>query len=166
MTSHDPGKSARQIEVTVISQHPSAPVDESLLAAAVRSVLSGEGVHRATINVAVIDDAEIQRLNRQFLAHDHATDVLSFLMEAGDDGMEGEIAVSAETATRQAARFGWQSADELLLYVIHGALHLAGFEDGTPQERAEMRGREAHWLRHFGVEHREDRLALTSNGGA
>ena len=89
----------------------------------------------ARISVAVVDDATIAVLNRQFLRHEGPTDVLSFLLEQDEDGLEGEVVVSAETARRTAPRFGWSEGEELLLYVIHGTLHLAGYDDAKPREQ-------------------------------
>ncbi len=58
--------------------------------------------------------------------------MLSFVLEQGEGFLDGEVVVSAETAQRAAPRFGWSAAEELLLYVIHGTLHLAGYDDATP----------------------------------
>ena len=68
-----------------------------------------------------MDDRTIQQLNRQYLDHDEPTDVLSFLLEREAERLEGEIVVSRDTAACSAPAYGWTPADELLLYVIHGA---------------------------------------------
>ena len=95
---------------------------------------SADGIPgKATISVAVVDDDAISELNGEFLGHQGPTDVLSFVLEQGEDFLDGEVVVSAETAQRAAAEFGWSAAEELLLYVIHGALHLAGYDDATPR---------------------------------
>jgi probable rRNA maturation factor len=60
------------------------------------------------------------------------------------------VIVSADTASRRAAEFGWQMQDELLLYVIHGTLHLTGFDDKTDSDRAVMRAKEEQYLRSLG----------------
>jgi probable rRNA maturation factor len=60
--------------------------------------------------------------------------------------------VSADTAATESTRYGWLPADELLLYVIHGTLHLAGYLDGTDEERKKMRGREDHYLAQHGLQ--------------
>ena len=98
---------------------------------------------KTTISVAVVDDAAISKLNEEFLRPPGPTDVLSFLLERGDEFLDGEVVVSAETALRMAPRYGWSAGEELLLYVIHGTLHLAGYDDATPQQRAMMRSRES-----------------------
>jgi probable rRNA maturation factor len=132
------------------------PVDDHRLRQAVQAALADESVRRATVSVAVVDDATIQRLNRQYLGHDEATDVLSFVLERSEDSLEGEVVVSADTARSAAPQFGWSAADELLLYVIHGVLHLVGYNDILPGERIAMRNRERACLAALGLEHRFD----------
>jgi probable rRNA maturation factor len=108
----------------------------------------------------VVDDETIHDLNRRFLAHDYATDVLSFALEQSADGLDGEIIVSADFATASAPRYEWSAADELLLYVIHGALHLAGYDDHEPDDISRMRAAEARHLALAGLRaHRESRSA-------
>lgn len=69
----------------------------------------------------------------------------------GSDRLEGDVIASAETAIRLAARYDWPADDELLLYVVHGMLHLVGYDDRDPASRAEMRGREQHYLAELGL---------------
>ena len=66
--------------------------------------------------------------------------------------IEGDVIVSAETAIQLAARYDWPPADELLLYVIHGTLHLVGYDDLDDASRAEMRSRERHYLAALGLQ--------------
>ena len=65
--------------------------------------------------------------------------------------MPNSIIVSADTAISSAARYGWTAMDELLLYVIHGTLHLTGLDDHEPADIAEMRRQEARYLAPFGL---------------
>lgn len=139
------------IEVEIANEQVRLPVDEARMAAAARNVLSGEGISSGTISLAVVDDPRIHELNRSYLNHDCPTDVLSFVLEQTPDHLDGEVIVSADTALASAARFGWPAADELLLYVVHGCLHLAGHDDQTDAARAKMREREAHYLAAFGL---------------
>lgn len=129
-------------------------IDSRRLRRAVRLVLTEAGIRSGEISVAIVDDQRIHELNRNFLQHDYATDVLSFLLEsAGPTGpITGEIVASGDYAAREAPRYGWPPADELLLYVIHGALHLAGYDDRTKSQAAEMRTAETAYLARLGVE--------------
>ncbi len=117
-------------------------------------ILDEASIGEAEISVAVVDDPTIHQLNRQYLSHDDPTDVLSFVLERSAERLEGEVVVSADTACRTAPRFAWSAADELLLYVIHGTLHLVGHDDRTPDDRAAMRARERACLGRFGLEPR------------
>ena len=130
-------------------------VDVERLHSAVAAVLEEEGIERAAINIALVDDPTIHDLNRRFLNHDEPTDVLSFPLDDAD-GLEGDVIASAETAARSAAEFGWPTADELLLYVIHGTLHLIGYDDLEPTARSEMRRREQHFLAMLGLQAEHD----------
>ena len=93
--------------------------------------------------VAIVDDEEMTRLHRQFLGKDGPTDVLSF--------PSGEIVVSADTAAREARARGIPPLSELILYVVHGALHLDGHDDNKPKARARMRTAERRVLRELGL---------------
>ncbi len=118
---------------------------------AVTIVLSDAKIANAQISVAIVDDATIQRLNRQYLEHDYPTDVLSFTLDSDDGRVDGEIIASADTAQRVAPDHGWSADHELLLYVVHGALHLAGFDDSTADGRRQMRRRESEVLEPLGA---------------
>jgi probable rRNA maturation factor len=121
------------------------------LASVLRSVLASEGVAAGELSVTLVDDAEISRINRQYLNHDGPTDVISFdLSDAGDARLSGEIVVSAERAVRVAAERGTDPVGELLLYAVHGLLHLAGYDDRTAAKAAHMHARENELLTALG----------------
>jgi probable rRNA maturation factor len=107
------------------------------------------------LSVAIVDGLTMRRLNATHLDHDFDTDVLSFLFEVqqrqpatGDalrgagKAIEGEVIVSADMAVRQAHEFDWSPQDELVLYLVHGLLHLVGYDDLSPDEKRVMRSRE------------------------
>lgn len=145
------------IQVEVNNQQTAMSADVSRVVELVRAVLQGEAVPSATISVALVDDTTIRRLNRQFLGHDYATDVLSFPLQEEGGCLEGEIVISAQTAARTASQYGWSAAEELMLYTVHGCLHLVGYDDATDEQRARMRRAEQNYLRRFGVTARYDR---------
>ena len=134
------------IKVEIANEQSVHVCDSDLLRQAVRIVLDGESVDHADVSVAIVDDATIHLLNRKYLQHDYATDVLSFLLSSPGEPLEGEIIVSVETAAREAVRYGWNKDDELLLYLIHGTLHLVGYEDASDDERTDMRAKERRYL--------------------
>jgi probable rRNA maturation factor len=82
------------------------------------------------IEVFLVSDASIRRIHRDFLAIDEATDVITF--------HHGEIFVSVETAEHQAQEFSTSFLEEIHLYIVHGLLHLAGFDDKTKRGRKRM----------------------------
>lgn len=103
---------------------------------------------RVELTIRLTDDAELRALNRQYRATDAPTDVLSFGGEGYLDGRPraedqapdylGDIAISMERCMAQAARFGHPVEDELALLVIHGVLHLLGYDHHSPTRRRRM----------------------------
>lgn len=143
---------ARVIHIALTNEQKSVPVDRRRLRRAVQMVLKDAGVSAAEISLAVVDDPTIRRLNRQYLNHDYPTDVISFVLDGSDGRLVGEVIVSGDTAHATAPNYGWPAEDELLLYVIHGMLHLVGQEDASRADRAQMRRREAVYLARFGLQ--------------
>jgi probable rRNA maturation factor len=139
------------MNIEIANQQQTLPVDAARLREAIGSVAAEAGFTRGDISLAVITDAEIHRLNRVHLSHDYATDVLSFVFEREDDLLEGEIIVSADTAQSTAADLNWPAEHELLLYVVHGMLHLVGYDDKQPAAREAMREAERRTLSRLGV---------------
>ena len=104
------------------------------------------------ISVAVVDDPTIQRLNRQFLNHDYATDVLSFDLRDEEGGVDAELIVSSDTASREAAERDGDASAELLLYCVHGTLHLLGWDDHNDDDRVRMAARQNSLMSELGYE--------------
>jgi len=90
-----------------------------------------------------VDDRKIRALNRRYLRHDYATDVITFDWSEGKGlWLEGEILISAQTAKRNAAQYTTNVKDEILLYMVHGVLHLLGYDDHSPSDVKKMRAKE------------------------
>lgn len=128
------------VEISDTQNH--VRVDPEVVRALVVSVLRGEGVDAATISVALVDDAAIHRVNRDFLGHDCPTDVVSFVLSDDGEPLAGELVISAETAARVALEIGAAPWNELALYVVHGLLHLCGYDDLDDDAASVMRSRE------------------------
>ncbi len=111
--------------------------------------LSDRVADRRAFTCLITSDHELRRLNRDFAGHDYATDVLSFLSNAGDE--LGEMAISAERAGAQAAEFGHSTIDEIRLLMLHGVLHLIGFDH--ERDRGQMASAEHRWRGEFHLPH-------------
>lgn len=144
--------------VEIADEQEHQQYDHNRLKQAVTQVLQDAGIRSGEISVAIVDDARIHELNRRYLKHDYPTDVLSFVLDRDERAgtLEGEVIVSGDYAGREAVQYEWSADDELLLYVIHGALHLVGHDDQTPEGLATMRAAEAKYLAQFGLKHRFD----------
>ncbi len=142
------------IQVDIADEQTLRPIDDALatrLIEAVRVVAADYGFRKGEVSIAILDDDAIQVVNRDYLQHDWATDAITFPFEASDGFLEGEILVSRETADREAASLPWSGDDELLLYVIHGTLHLVGLDDQDDASSAVMKLAEKKYLIHFHV---------------
>src|SRR3989304_2009759 len=140
--------------ITITNSQSLIPVDTKRLRKAVRMILQDESISRAKINVAVVDDPTIAALHQRYLNNPDPTDVLSFQLERSPHYLEGEVVISAETAKATASHYQWSPQDELLLYAIHGLLHLLGYDDTTPNKRAKIREQERKYLARFGLDYK------------
>ncbi|MGH9415892.1 MAG: rRNA maturation RNase YbeY [Terriglobales bacterium] len=102
---------------------------------------------RGTVSVRLMDDAAIRALNRRFLGHDWPTDALSF--PSAQRPHVGDLAVSVATARRQARQHGHALDVELRILLLHGLLHLAGYDH--ERDQGQMRRRERALRRQFGL---------------
>jgi probable rRNA maturation factor len=117
-----------------------------------RAVLEGEKVREAKVTLAFVDGPHIHRLNKQFLNHDEPTDVITFpYSEPGSKKLEGEVVIGYPVAIENAADRGHDLAHELALYVIHGCLHLCGYDDTTAAASRTMRAKEREYLAGVGL---------------
>jgi probable rRNA maturation factor len=111
--------------------------------------LSVEVAGGARFCALLTSDAELRRLNREFRGKDEPTDVLSFPNAAPDGGL-GDIAISAERARAQATECGHAVETEICVLLLHGVLHLLGYDHET--DRGRMRRVESGWRRKLGLE--------------
>jgi probable rRNA maturation factor len=117
------------------------------LRATAEAALDALGRGDREVHVSVVGDRAIRRLNARYLRRRKTTDVLAFDLDApGPTRLLGEVIVCADTASRQAKRVGVSVALELDLLVVHGLLHLAGWDDHEPGEARLMHEREREIL--------------------
>jgi probable rRNA maturation factor len=142
--------------ITIAIESPCAQwADEADLRDLVVHTLAQEGVREpVTLTIVLVDDATIHDLNRRFLDHDEPTDVITFALDGDDPAGDfvlpgdavprqlGEIYISCERAAAQSAEWSSDPTREVRFLAIHGVLHLLGWDDATPEERARMLARQ------------------------
>lgn len=130
----------------------------------VRTALSREKTKRRGVSVLLTNNARIRRINKAALKHDYATDVISFGCEdqklvGRESDYLGDLVVSVEMARRMAGEIGIAFREELARYLVHGALHLLGYDDKSPRLRAVMYKRqEAALEAYFGRPMKKGRI--------
>jgi rRNA maturation RNase YbeY len=131
-------------DICVINAHPRTRLRREEIAGKVAQVMRGEKIARAQVNVVLVSDEDLLEMNRAHLAHDYYTDVITFTIE--EEPLEGEIYISVDRAREQAAEYRVGLYEEVKRLAIHGALHLAGYDDASQGEREKMRTLEDRYL--------------------
>jgi probable rRNA maturation factor len=128
------------------------------LAAIVRLTLEMEKAAACQVGVVITGDEQMLALNREYAGEDHATDVLTFSLREGEafvapDEMNrlGEVVVSYETARRQAEAAGHDVDEEVAHLLVHGVLHLLGYDHAETEDETRMRTRERRVLGELGI---------------
>lgn len=124
------------------------PKAEALVRAGARAALEGRG-DAGTVTFALGDDALLRQLNRDFRGRDKATNVLSF--PGGEAGALGDVALAFETCAREARAQRKALGAHVRHLVVHGTLHLLGFDHETDEDAFAMEARERRVLRRLGV---------------
>lgn len=144
--------SRHDISVTVEPPFEQA-VDGAQLARLAARVLEAEEMGETELGIVVTDDDTIRRLNCRYADEDRATDVLSFSLREGEEFVApdsvvrlGEVIISYPTAERQAQEAGRALAEELSHLLVHGVLHLLGYDHAEPEEERRMQERERELL--------------------
>jgi probable rRNA maturation factor len=114
-----------------------------------RRILSASGCPEGELSILVVDDERIRTLNRDYLDRDRTTNVISFPMQEGEGAglhpdVLGDVVISADTAARDAEEAGVSFENELHFLLLHGILHLLGYdhERGTQEEAQRMEAKE------------------------
>ena len=144
------------VTVAVRNRQRRLKINTKLLAEIARQALELVGNTRAQLGIALVDDVTIAKLNAQYHATPGPTDILSF--DYGD--REGELVVSVEHAVAQARRFRTTAAREIVLYVVHGILHLCGHSDLTRRDKNRMRAAERRVMERLSRNHKLGDIVL------
>ena len=126
------------------------PLTDRAIRAAVRAALAHGGRAGINVEVALVSDRHLASIHGRFLGDPAPTDVISFDLGEDGDGLAAEIYVSVDRARAVARERGDPVERELALYLVHGALHLCGFDDRSVKDRARMRAAESLVLESLG----------------
>jgi probable rRNA maturation factor len=127
-----------------LANEQSLPVDEARLSALARHTLDQEDISSsAELSVLLVDGGHIKRLNARFAGNDYATDVLAFPMMEDEEttSILGDIVIAPDVAQKNAERLGHDLATELEVLLIHGTLHLLGYDHQGTEDKAKMEQR-------------------------
>jgi probable rRNA maturation factor len=140
--------------VLVRSRLRRARFDRSRLVRLAQTILSSVGEKTADLGVMLIGDRSMRRLNRQYRKKDRTTDVLAFSMREGpgpSSVLIGDVVISVPTAAKQAGQAGRSLDEELTVLLIHGILHLCGYDhERSKRDARRMQEREQWVLRRLG----------------
>lgn len=154
---------AIHVELDIAYHVENAADDSERFEKVARWIAQRYGIKSLVSSIAIVDDPTIHELNREHLDHDWPTDVISFVFEMNDACVDGEIIASFDTARKLSEAAGWSAADELLLYVIHGLLHLVGLDDIDESDRQKMRLAEQECLHAMEIEAADNHLKRWEN---
>jgi probable rRNA maturation factor len=123
--------------------------ERSRLKGYIRELFTRENHPQEELSYVFCSDDYLRDMNRQYLHHDYYTDILSFDLSEPRKAGRGEIYISIDRVRENAGKLGVSFKNELHRVVFHGALHLCGFRDKKPRERAKMREMEDEYLRRY-----------------
>ncbi len=146
----DPG--TVEIHWTIDSPAQPAGLSDERLAETVAAALAHGKYSHLCLGLVFVNDETLTSMHSQFLSDATPTDVITFDLGDDEPGLNGELYISVDCAVRLAAERKVPLERELALYVVHGTLHLCGFDDHEPKERAEMRKAEAVVMGELGFE--------------
>ena len=130
--------------------HRKSSLDGACIEAIVKKVLKEENIKRADLSIVLAGDALMRKMNKKFFSKNETTDVLAFdLRFPGEKSaaLTADVVVCRDRAVLMAQRLKVPLGQELARYIIHGILHLAGYDDTTPAQKSKMWKRQELLLR-------------------
>ena len=135
------------VEIADLQKH--YKIKNTIIKRAAKEVL-GEKGKDAKLSIAFVDNDEIKKLNKRYFSSNEITDVIAFPLNNHKSALNGEIVVSVETAVDTAAKENIDIEAEVILYVVHGLLHLLGYRDGNRKDAEIMHDKESSILKTLG----------------
>ena len=143
------GVKSRAVKTIIKNFQKKIPINPKRIKKTILKVLSQEGAKLSgEITICFVNDKKIQEFNLKYRHKNRPTDVLAFdILESKESGqMFADIVISTDTAIRNAKIFKTTQLNELYLYVVHGVLHLLGYDDRTQKQRQIMQKKEKEYV--------------------
>ncbi len=140
------------MEIVAESLQKKIPIRLPQIKRIVKAILKEKNISRGEFSLVFVTDQRIKFLNKKFLHRNYSTDVLAFerRWENKKREIRGDVVISIDAARKNARRFKTSLAYEIVLYVVHGILHLSGFDDHKPTDIKKMRREEQKLMNHLG----------------
>ncbi len=135
------------VEIANLQKH--YEIKNSQIKRVVKEVLGKKG-NGAKLSLVFVDNNEIKKLNKSYFNSNEVTDVIAFPLNNNKNALNGEIVVSVETAVDIAGKRSIDIEGEIVLYVVHGLLHLLGYRDGNRNDAETMHNKEYRILKTLG----------------
>ena len=123
-----------------------ADIDDDWINSTCKNILNDKDKNTASISIILTNDKKLLQLKNQYFQQNILTDVITFNLEDDGDPIEGEIYISLNRVSENAIKFKQDIGIELKRVIIHGILHLLGYDDQTPEEEKIMIRLEDHYL--------------------
>ena len=130
----------------IYDMEETAAIDDDWLNSICKNILIDKNQNTATIFIILTNDKKLLQLKNQYFQQDVLTDVITFNLEEDGDPIDGEIYISLNRVTENAREFKQDTDRELKRVIIHGCLHLLGYDDQTPEGKKTMNRMEDHYL--------------------
>lgn len=124
-------------------------IEKRKLHSFVKFILQDLNLSLQSLEINFIDSSEMKELNKKFLSHDYSTDIITFNYSELTDLIDGEIFISLDDARINARVFKAQFIEEIGRLIVHGILHLIGFDDSTSAEKKKMKNYENRLLKKY-----------------
>lgn len=143
------GITHKKTQILIKNHHPSiiAPITYSAIGKIVKKVMNSEDCNSFIIDINLVPNSEIKRINRKFLNHNYNTDIITFPYSTKQSQIvEGELFISLDEVRSNSLLFKDSFKNEFLRVIIHGCLHLSGYDDKTRRQKELIREKENFYL--------------------
>lgn len=129
-------------------------IDKKLIHSLVSKVNNELNVTLETLQINFVDSTTITKINIEYLGHDYSTDIITFNYSGDNKHLEGEIFICLDIALDNSLRFNVNLDSEIIRLVVHGILHLVGYDDTTKAKKKKMKTKEDELVKMFEFDHK------------